>query len=1028
MPILISGYRTNCLIDTGSTCSLINETLVDKLKLHKISHITPLQWFEGTIINSYFVTTALIELPDTKLKLDFVVVPQGHSKYDIVLGENLYENNVTFVKNKNKQQIIAAPMAVNAIHDNPDPDIVTDLNSSDKTTLLKLLSNYAQLLTTSGKLSNVVNTGELTITLAENKTIYHHPYRMSESERKKVREIVTDLISNGIIRESNSSFASPIILAKKKDGSSRLCVDFRSLNKITVKDRYPLPRIDDQLDRLGKNIYFTSLDMASGFHQVPIHPESIAKTSFITPDGQYEYLRMPFGLANAPAVFQRAINKALGKLKYDVAIVYMDDIVIPSSTIDEGMTRLKLVLDALLKAGFSVNLSKCRFLMKTITYLGRVISADGIRPDPNKTKAIKESSAPVNVKQVRQFIGLASYFRKFIPGFSSKVACITNLTRNNVDFIWTSECEKARQYIIDVLTEKPLLSIFDPSLETQLHTDASSVGFGGILLQKHGDTFRPVEYFSQKTSAEESVYHSFELETLAVVRALKNFRVYLLGLKFTLVTDCNSLKLSVNKKHLKPRIARWWAYMQDFDFQIMYRKGSEISHVDFLSRNPIETVAQVDLCSNNYKNWLTIAQTQDEECKQIIKSLKDNRDDATKKFKFEKGTLFRIISTNPDKPLEALPFVPSNNRYNLLKIFHDDQCHVGWEKTLASIKLYFWFPHMTRYVKKYVQHCLLCAVRKNQTGPKQGFLASIPKPNEPFHTVHADCLGPLPKNPSNFKYIFVLVDAFSKFCVLYPQSTVTTEETKESFANFISIFGTPTKLIHDAGTNFTAKSFKTFTEHFGIEVHVTTPGVHRSNGQIERYMRTITNLLRVESTKSSDWPNKLWKIQLVINTTKQKSTGCSPFKLIFGQEGQTPQIRTVLTDLPISEATKHPVDTITVLRKMKRNVEQQVTSLNKKRRNNQSFKVGDAVLLSRGQRPEKFACEFVGPYVIKQILANDRYSIRKLGAQTTLKCSKDQLRHWPNDWTPEDFQNLIELNSCKLYNQFYFVVDAVLDQ
>lgn len=190
-------------------------------------------------------------------------------------------------------------------------------------------------------------------------------------------------------------------------------------------------------------------------------------------------------------------------------------------------------------------------------------------------------------------------------------------------------------------------------------------------------------------------------------------------------------------------------------------------------------------------------------------------------------------------------------------------------------------------------------------------------------------------------------------------------------------------------------------------MHVTTPGVQRSNGQIERYMRTITNLLRVESKNSSDWPNKLWKVQLVINTTKQKTTGCSPFKLVFGQEGQTPQIRTVLTDLSVSESTKHPIDSITILSKIKENAEEQVTSLNKKRRNNQLFRVGDAVLLSRGQISEKFACEFAGPYVIKQILANHRYSIRKLGARATFKCSKDQLRHWPTDSTPDYFQNLI---------------------
>lgn len=1015
LPISILGYKTNCLIDTGSTCSLISESLVDNLQLEKVPCVTKLQWFDSTIRNSYFITNALIEFPDINLNLDLVVVPDCHCKYEVIIGENVYENNVVLIKGKNDQQIVPALSVENTVPSKPiELDVVTDLDLTNKSKLLTLLKKYSHMLTSSSKLTNIVKTGELVITLTENKTVYHHPYRMSDSERQKVRETVSDLLKNNIIRESNSSFASPIILTKKKDGSHRLCVDFRSLNRITLKDRYPLPRIDDQLDRLGKHRYFTSLDMASGFHQIPIHPESISKTAFVTPDGQYEYLRMPFGLANAPAVFQRAINKALGKLKYDTAIVYMDDIVIPSVTVEDGFSNLKLVLDALEEAGFSVNIHKCRFFMHSIIYLGREISADGIRPDPNKIKAVKESAPPTNVKQVRQFIGLASYFRKFIPAFSSKVACITNLTRLNVPFVWTDECEKARQYVIDVLTERPLLSIFDPDLETQLHTDASSIGLGAILLQKHGHSFRPVEYFSQKTSPDESVYHSFELETLAVVRALKHFRVYLLGLSFTLVTDCNSLRLSANKKDLKPRVARWWSYMQDFTFQIIYRKGSQISHVDFLSRNPIKLFAQIhSIPDNNYNNWLAVAQTQDKECKQIITSLNGNNDDFARKYKIQKETLFRIITDKTGKPKDLLPFVPSNNRYNLLKIFHDDQCHVGWEKTLASIKLYFWFPHMSRYVKKYVKHCLLCAIRKNRTGPKQGFLTSIPKPNEPFHTIHADCLGPLPGSTKNYKYILVIIDAFTKFCILYPQATVTAEETKQNFKNFVSVFGTPSKIISDAGTNFTAKTFKTFLEHFGIEMHVTTPGVHRSNGQIERYMRTITNLLRVEARKASDWPNKLWKVQLVLNTTKQKTTGCSPFKLAFGHEGQTPQIRTVLTDLPLTEVTKSPADYSTVITKVKRNADKQVVSANRRRRNNQVFKVGDAVLLSRGQRPEKFSCEFVGPYVIKSVLANGRYSLRKLGSKSNLKCSKDQLRHWPEYWTPEDFQNLLELNSRK---------------
>jgi hypothetical protein len=488
-------------------------------------------------------------LPDVKVQLDFVIVPRSHSSYHIVIGENIYDHDVVLYKEKNVQKIVPKPL-INIISVGSDINFITDLDTAGRQKLSNLLSSFSDLFTLGNRV-NSVNTGELNITLTEDKIIYYHPYRMSESERMKVRKITDDLAKNDIIRESNSPFGSPVVLVQKNDGTDRLCVDYRALNKITVKDRYPLPRIDDQLDRLGKGKFFTSLDMASGFHQIPIAPNSIPKTAFVTPDGQFEYTRMPFGLANAPAVFQRAINVALGNLKYDVALVYLDDILIPSVSVEEGYEKLRLVLIALRKAGFSVNISKCRFLMKTITYLGREISADGIRPDQRKVKAIKESLAPVNVKQVRQFLRLASYFRKFIPAFSTKVACITHLTRNNVQFNWTAECEKARQYITDVLTQKPLLSIFDSSLETQLHTDACSLGFGAILMQKHGESFRPIEYFSQKTSPDESKYHSFELETLAVRKGLKNFRVYLFGLKFTLVTDCNSLKLSANKKRFE---------------------------------------------------------------------------------------------------------------------------------------------------------------------------------------------------------------------------------------------------------------------------------------------------------------------------------------------------------------------------------------------------------------------------------------------------------------------------------------------
>ena len=284
-----------------------------------------------------------------------------------------------------------------------------------------------------------------------------------------------------------------------------------------------MPLIKDQLDRFGKGRFFTSLDTAFGFHQIPIHEDSIEKTAFVTPDGHFKYLRMPFGLANAPAVFQTSVNLALGNLKDSIALVYLDDILIPNVTYKDGLVYLRQVLKALDSVGFSLNIEKCRFLQSSLEYLEREISGNGIRPGRAKIQALLDSPVLGNVKQVRQSMGLASYFRKFIPAFASKTACITHLTKQNVVFKLGEAQESARQYVINYLTSRPLLAVFDPEIPTELHTDASNIGYGAILIQKHDNISRVVAYFSKRTTENEAKYHFYELETLAIIQALKHF-------------------------------------------------------------------------------------------------------------------------------------------------------------------------------------------------------------------------------------------------------------------------------------------------------------------------------------------------------------------------------------------------------------------------------------------------------------------------------------------------------------------------
>nr|CAI5824178.1 unnamed protein product [Callosobruchus analis] len=400
--------------------------------------------------------------------------------------------------------------AINVFNDLDLSDIVIgDVTGECKRRLLDLLGRKANCFSKGEGDLGLTNLGEMQIKLTSDIPIYYRPYRLSYRERELVRDKVQTLLKAGVIRESESAYASPIILIPKKSGEIRMCVDYRALNAITVTDRYPLPLISDQLDRLANKNYFTTLDLAQGFHQVPMHPDSVDKTAFITPDGHYEYLRVPFGLANSPAVFQRVINKMLGQLRYGEVLAYIDDLLIPSATEEEGLELLALVLDLVEKAGVKLKLAKCSFLQASIEYLGHEISGEGVRPGRRKIEAVMKFPEPKDVHGVRQFVGLASYFRKFVHNFSAVARPLTDLTKKDVTWRWDDEQRWAFAALKERLVSRPLLAVYDSRADIELHTDASKLGVSGILLQKAKDgQWRPVEYFSRATTIQEQMYHS----------------------------------------------------------------------------------------------------------------------------------------------------------------------------------------------------------------------------------------------------------------------------------------------------------------------------------------------------------------------------------------------------------------------------------------------------------------------------------------------------------------------------------------
>lgn len=496
--------------------------------------------------------------------------------------------------------------------------------------------------------------GEMKIDLHDNSPVVYRPYRLAITERQKVREMVSELLDNNIIRPSTSAYASPIVLVKKKTGELRLCIDYRALNKKTVRENYPMPLIDDQLDQLSGHKFYTTLDLSNGYHQVKIREEDKHKTAFVTTEGHFEFNRMPFGLANAPATFQRIINQVLSSVHHREALIYLDDIIIPSLDVNEGLSRLETVLGILEYAGLTLKLSKCFFFSQQVDYLGFEVSAAGIRPGSRKVEAVENFPLPKNIHNVRQFLSLAGFFRRFVPKFAIIAKPLTNLLRQDVKWRWSAEEEEAFQRLKGQLSQKPILALYNPKALIELHTDACKIGVAGILLQQDElNRLQPVAYFSRQTTPEEQNYTAYDLETLAVVESLRKFRVYLIGVDFKIITDCNSVRATFQKRDMVPRVARWWEQMQEYNFSIEYKPGKSMAHVDALSRNPPSDKLENIVMTVNETSWISTVQDVDEEIQRIVGILKnpelENVVDIKNNYKFRNGKLFRITSEGEDR-------------------------------------------------------------------------------------------------------------------------------------------------------------------------------------------------------------------------------------------------------------------------------------------------------------------------------------------------------------------------------------------
>jgi hypothetical protein len=410
-------------------------------------------------------------------------------------------------------------------------------------------------------------------------------YRETKDKTEFISQEVDKLLKMNKIRESYSPWASPVTLAGKKSGNYRFCIDYRRLNAVTKPDAYPLPRIDELLEKYETSKWFTSLDLAAGYHQIEMEELDKEKTAFICSKGLYEYNVMPFGLRNAPGTFQRVMDKILKEYIDKFVVVYIDDIMIYSNSFEDHLTHLNKVLKRLKDNNLIIKLKKCRFAEENIEFLGHVIGKDGIKPDPNKIIKITQLKPPTNVRGVRSILGLCSYYRKFIKDFSKIAKPLTNLIKKDNEFIWNDNCQQAFDELKEKLVNHPILQHPNYGKEFILMTDSSGVGLGVVLAQKDNNNKEVViAYASRTLNSTEQKYLITEQECLAVIWAIQHFHKFLIGRKFQVITDHAALKGLMNAKIPKGKRARWVMELQQYNFEIVHRAGKENKNADALSR------------------------------------------------------------------------------------------------------------------------------------------------------------------------------------------------------------------------------------------------------------------------------------------------------------------------------------------------------------------------------------------------------------------------------------------------------------
>jgi len=723
------------------------------------------------------------------------------------------------------------------ISDVPDwmPKISASLPECKSRTIVEMCNEFSEVFDVSAFPGVRVELPKFEIKLRNDALLPRiSPRRLSPAMENMVREEVDSLLELGVIRESSSRYASPIVMVLSPEGKRRMCVDFRVLNEATEPMVYPMRNMKALVNRLQGKKYFATMDLFKGYHQLLVAEDTIPLLAFCVPWGLYEYVRMPFGPKNGCAVFQQAMDHVLADLLFTVCELFVDDLIVYGDTMDELTMNIRTVLERMKKVGLRVRGSKCQFGVTCISYLGFEITRDGYRMTAKRKEAINKIAVPKNRKELRSFVGMINYFHDFVPNFSVTCKPLFAAATGKTALVWSDELNTVFELVKIALLESRLLFFIDYEYPIVLRTDASNVGLGGVLFQVVSGKHRIVTYLSKAFDAVQRRWATVEQEADAIFYCVLGVAHFVLGHRFTIQTDHRNLLYM--EKAQAPKLIRWRLRLQEFDYVIEHIRGPENEVADVLSR--LHLAEGSDSVVNSVSNSMVCA--------------------------LEVGDLNEVI-----------------------KEFHGGV--MGHRGVHATLKM-MWdrgihFPEMKKHVSKYVKSCAACQKLSAVGSPPCGMSSPIVA-TEPFQCVMVDTIGPLPKDDFGHSYVLVIMDSFTRFVNIFPTVSTTAEEAVSGLVAVFGLYGMPQSILSDNGSQFANKLLSLLCESLHIEKCHSVPYRSEGNGQVERVNKEVMRHLRAlifDFREINLWSKYLSLVQHLVNNTTHSVLGVSPSCMLFGK-------------------------------------------------------------------------------------------------------------------------------------------------